>query len=131
MHMVMQHIDFVPIDLLFTIVSAATTTGASVNSFDVMIGWPPFVLICISDIRDGGGHFPRRIGCRLRRRRQLLTRRRDRLRGSIYLADKAPQVIPHASDIPRHAADLIAALHVYPRFGVRPQIKVGEIPKYP
>ncbi|WP_305514689.1 TrkH family potassium uptake protein [Methanobrevibacter sp. V14] len=47
--------DIVPIDLLFTIVSAATTTGASVNSFDVMIGWPPFVLICIMALMLIGG----------------------------------------------------------------------------
>lgn len=47
--------DIVPIDLLFTIVSAATTTGASINSFDVMIGWPPFVLICIMALMLIGG----------------------------------------------------------------------------
>lgn len=47
--------DIVPIDLLFTIISAATTTGASVNSFDVMIGWPPFVLICIMALMLIGG----------------------------------------------------------------------------
>ena len=47
--------NIVPIDLLFTIVSAATTTGASVQGYDMMCGWPTFVLICIMGLMLVGG----------------------------------------------------------------------------
>lgn len=47
--------NIVPIDLLFTIVSAATTTGASVQGFDAMAGWPSFVIICIMALMLVGG----------------------------------------------------------------------------
>lgn len=47
--------DIVPIDLLFSVVSAATTTGASVQGYDVMMRWPPFVLICIMGLMLVGG----------------------------------------------------------------------------
>ena len=38
--------NIVPIDLLFTVVSAITTTGASVAMPHDMAGWPSFVIIC-------------------------------------------------------------------------------------
>ncbi len=47
--------DIYPIELLFTVVSAATTTGASVVGFDVMRTWPSFVIICIMAIMLIGG----------------------------------------------------------------------------
>ena len=47
--------NIVPIDLLFTIVSAITTTGASVASPATMAGWPPFVIICIMCLILTGG----------------------------------------------------------------------------
>ena len=39
--------DIVPIELLFTLVSAITTTGATVAPPLTMAGWPSFVIICI------------------------------------------------------------------------------------
>ena len=45
----------VPIELLFTIVSAITTTGASVQSSAAMGGWPTFVLIIIMVLMTIGG----------------------------------------------------------------------------
>ena len=47
--------DIVPIDLLFTVVSAITTTGASVASPDTMAMWPPFVIICLMCLMLTGG----------------------------------------------------------------------------
>ena len=45
----------VPIDLLFTVVSAMTTTGASVASPTTMANWPPFVIICLMCLMLTGG----------------------------------------------------------------------------
>lgn len=45
----------VPIELVFTIVSAITTTGASVQGPAVMSGWPSFVLICLMALMMVGG----------------------------------------------------------------------------
>ncbi|MBE6500905.1 MAG: TrkH family potassium uptake protein [Methanobrevibacter thaueri] len=45
----------VPIDLLFTVVSAITTTGASVASPTTMANWPPFVIICLMCLMLTGG----------------------------------------------------------------------------
>ena len=45
----------VPMDLLFTVVSAATTTGGSVQGYDLMAKWPSFVLICIMGLMLVGG----------------------------------------------------------------------------
>ena len=47
--------NIVPIELLFTIVSAATTTGASIHGSEIMAGWPSFVLICIMGLMLVGG----------------------------------------------------------------------------
>ena len=47
--------NIVPIDLLFTVVSAITTTGASVASPTTMAGWPPFVIICLMCLMITGG----------------------------------------------------------------------------
>ena len=47
--------DIVPIDLLFTVVSAMTTTGASVAAPTTMGGWPPFVIICLMCLMLTGG----------------------------------------------------------------------------
>ena len=47
--------NIVPIDLLFTVVSAMTTTGASVASPTTMAGWPSFVLICLMCLMLTGG----------------------------------------------------------------------------
>ena len=47
--------NIVPIDLLFTIVSAITTTGASVAPPHIMGGWPPFVIICLMCLMLTGG----------------------------------------------------------------------------
>ena len=45
----------VPMELLFSVVSAATTTGASVQGVEVMAGWPSFVLICLMGLMLVGG----------------------------------------------------------------------------
>ena len=45
----------IPIELLFTVVSAITTTGASVQSSMTMGHWPPFVLIVIMTLMTVGG----------------------------------------------------------------------------
>ena len=45
----------VPIELLFTIVSAITTTGASVQSSTVMGTWPTFVIIVLMTLMTIGG----------------------------------------------------------------------------
>lgn len=47
--------DIVPMDLLFTVVSAITTTGASVASPAAMAGWPSFVIICLMCLILTGG----------------------------------------------------------------------------
>ena len=47
--------NIVPIDLLFTVVSAMTTTGASVVPANVMAGWPSFVIICLMCLMLTGG----------------------------------------------------------------------------
>ena len=47
--------NIVPMDLLFTVVSAITTTGASVASPITMAGWPSFVLICLMCLMLTGG----------------------------------------------------------------------------
>ena len=47
--------NIVPMDLLFTVVSAITTTGACVESPTVMAGWPSFVIICLMCLMLTGG----------------------------------------------------------------------------
>ena len=47
--------NIVPMELLFTIVSAITTTGASVALPQTMAGWPAFVIICIMCLMLTGG----------------------------------------------------------------------------
>lgn len=47
--------NIVPIELLFTVVSAITTTGASVQSAAVMGTWPTFVLIILMTLMTIGG----------------------------------------------------------------------------
>lgn len=47
--------NIVPIELLFTVVSAITTTGASVAPAHVMAGWPSFVIICLMCLMLTGG----------------------------------------------------------------------------
>lgn len=47
--------NIVPIDLLFTVVSAITTTGASVAMPTEMAGWPSFVIICLMCLMLTGG----------------------------------------------------------------------------
>jgi trk system potassium uptake protein TrkH len=44
-----------PMDLLFTVVSAITTTGASVAPIQVMAAWQPFVIICLMCLMLAGG----------------------------------------------------------------------------
>ena len=45
----------VPIDILFVVVSAITTTGASIQSSIVMGGWPPFAIFIIIVLMLIGG----------------------------------------------------------------------------
>lgn len=45
----------VPIDILFVVVSAITTTGASIQSSIVMGGWPPFAIFIIMILMLIGG----------------------------------------------------------------------------
>ena len=45
----------VPIELLFTVVSAITTTGASVALPQTMAGWPSFVIVCLMCLMLTGG----------------------------------------------------------------------------
>lgn len=47
--------NIVPIELLFTVVSAITTTGANVASPVAMAGWPSFVIICLMCLMITGG----------------------------------------------------------------------------
>ena len=47
--------NIVPMEILFTVVSAITTTGASVQSSTVMGNWPPFVLIVLMTLMIIGG----------------------------------------------------------------------------
>ena len=44
-----------PIEIVFTVVSAITTTGASVQSSAALAGWPSFVLICLMVLMLIGG----------------------------------------------------------------------------
>ena len=45
----------VPMDILFVVVSAITTTGASIQSSTVMGGWPPFTIFIIMVLMLIGG----------------------------------------------------------------------------
>ncbi|WP_220607506.1 TrkH family potassium uptake protein [Methanobrevibacter oralis] len=45
----------IPMEILFTVVSAITTTGANVNSVAIMCSWPSFVLICLMVLMMIGG----------------------------------------------------------------------------
>ncbi|WP_407408938.1 TrkH family potassium uptake protein [Methanobrevibacter sp.] len=45
----------IPMDILFVIVSAITTTGASIESSVVMGGWPPFAIFIIISLMLIGG----------------------------------------------------------------------------
>ena len=47
--------NIVPIELLFTVVSAITTTGASVSPISSMAGWPSFMIICLMCLMLTGG----------------------------------------------------------------------------
>lgn len=47
--------NIVPIELLFTVVSAITTTGASVAEPLTMASWPSFVIICLMCLMITGG----------------------------------------------------------------------------
>ena len=47
--------DIVPMDLVFTVTSVITTTGASVASVKTMAGWPSFVIICLMCLMLVGG----------------------------------------------------------------------------
>ena len=47
--------NIVPMDLLFTVVSAITTTGANVASPATMASWPPFVIVCLMCLILTGG----------------------------------------------------------------------------
>lgn len=47
--------NILPIELLFTVVSAITTTGSSVTSSSVMGSWHPFVIVCIMCLMLTGG----------------------------------------------------------------------------
>ena len=47
--------NIIPMELLFTVVSAMTTTGASVVPAHVMAGWPSFVIICLMCLMLTGG----------------------------------------------------------------------------
>ena len=47
--------NIVPIELLFTVVSAITTTGASISPVSVMAGWPSFMIICLMCLMLTGG----------------------------------------------------------------------------
>ena len=47
--------NIVPMDMLFTVVSAITTTGASIPNSTVMGGWPSFVIIVIMVLMLIGG----------------------------------------------------------------------------
>ncbi len=47
--------NIIPIELLFTVVSAVTTTGATVQGFEVMSTWPSFVLIVLMALMTVGG----------------------------------------------------------------------------
>ena len=47
--------NIVPMDILFTVISAVTTTGASVQSTTVMAGWPAFTIFIIIVLMLIGG----------------------------------------------------------------------------
>ena len=47
--------NIVPMEILFTVVSAITTTGASIQSSAALAGWPTFVLICLMTLMMIGG----------------------------------------------------------------------------
>ena len=47
--------NIIPMDIIFTVVSAITTTGASIPNSTVMGGWPPFVILIIMTLMLIGG----------------------------------------------------------------------------
>ena len=44
-----------PMEIVFTVVSAITTTGASIQSSSTLAGWPSFVIICLMVLMLMGG----------------------------------------------------------------------------
>ena len=47
--------DILPMDLVFTVTSVMTTTGASVVPVETMAGWPSFAIICLMCLMMVGG----------------------------------------------------------------------------
>ena len=47
--------DIIPMELVFTVTSVITTTGASVASVDAMASWPAFIIICLMALMLVGG----------------------------------------------------------------------------
>lgn len=47
--------DIIPMDVLFTVTSVITTTGASVASVETMAVWPSFVIVCLMCLMLIGG----------------------------------------------------------------------------
>ena len=47
--------DIIPIELIFTVTSVITTTGASVASVSAMAAWPSFVILCLMVLMLIGG----------------------------------------------------------------------------
>lgn len=47
--------NIVPMEILFSVVSSITTTGASINSATVISSWPSFTLICLMILMIMGG----------------------------------------------------------------------------
>ncbi len=47
--------DIIPIELIFTVTSVITTTGASVASASAMAAWPSFVILCLMVLMLIGG----------------------------------------------------------------------------
>ena len=47
--------DIVPMELLFSVVSAITTTGANIAPASAMAGWPSFVILCLMCLMLTGG----------------------------------------------------------------------------
>ena len=85
--------NIIPMELVFTITSTITTTGASVTSVETMAGWPSFVIICLMCMMLIGGSNGSTVGAiKLNRTIIFLKGIRRNVREIISPYEKVPPV---------------------------------------
>lgn len=85
--------NIIPMELVFTVTSTITTTGASVTSVETMAGWPSFVIICLMCMMLIGGSNGSTVGAiKLNRTIIFLKGIRRNVREIISPYEKVPPV---------------------------------------